>query len=191
MSTLTFAHLRQVNVSRCVTSFNHSLESWTLADWVIATGGEVGEALNVIKKLNRERDGIIGNSKNKAELLVDLGDELADAVIYTDLLLARERLHFTGQLNFGDLQGEARRALAAAPKGFTLSDAGEGTLRGIGDLAAATHSGDGGRITRAALTLLLELAGIAELAGIDLGAAVVRKFNLTSEKRGAAERLTA
>lgn len=48
-----------------------------------------------------------------------------------------------------------------------------------------------GSVVRDALALLLELASIAHLADIDLGAAVIRKFNATSEKRGATERLTA
>lgn len=51
-----------------------------------ATIGEIGEAANLIKKLNRCRDGIPGNDKSEWQILNELGDELADAAIYLDLL---------------------------------------------------------------------------------------------------------
>lgn len=44
--------------------------------------GEVGEACNVIKKLERERRGIRGSRATVAEL----ADELADVVICADLI---------------------------------------------------------------------------------------------------------
>jgi len=48
--------------------------------------GELGEAANVAKKLNRVRDGITGNSETPEELRKALADELADTFIYLDLL---------------------------------------------------------------------------------------------------------
>ena len=66
--------------------FNHPLEGWTLSDWMTATMGELGEAANVVKKLNRYRDGIKGNSESEAELRAALADELADTFIYLDLM---------------------------------------------------------------------------------------------------------
>jgi NTP pyrophosphatase (non-canonical NTP hydrolase) len=53
-----------------------------------ALTGEVGEAANIIKKLNRIRDGITGNDKSVTEqvLEVQLSEELADIAIYLDLL---------------------------------------------------------------------------------------------------------
>jgi NTP pyrophosphatase (non-canonical NTP hydrolase) len=66
--------------------FNHPISSWSLSDWMTATLGELGEAANVAKKLNRERDGIPGNTQSKAELMEQFADELADAFIYLDLL---------------------------------------------------------------------------------------------------------
>ena len=44
--------------------------------------GEVGEACNVIKKLERERMGIAGSRAN----LADLAEELADVIICADLI---------------------------------------------------------------------------------------------------------
>lgn len=66
--------------------FNHKLNSWSLSDWLTATAGELGEAANIIKKLNRVRDGIPGNKESPDELKLSLGEELADVAIYLDLL---------------------------------------------------------------------------------------------------------
>lgn len=81
---------RNRNVQRCeaATGFNHKLESWSTSDWMTATMGELGEAANIVKKLNRIRDGIPGNDKTAAELNNMLEDELADVFIYLDLLAA-------------------------------------------------------------------------------------------------------
>lgn len=51
-----------------------------------ATMGELGEAANVAKKLNRVRDGIKGNDETLEELSAMLADEIADTFIYLDLL---------------------------------------------------------------------------------------------------------
>ena len=45
-------------------------------------GGEVGEAMNVIKKIERERKGI----KGSRDTLIHLAEELADVIICTDLV---------------------------------------------------------------------------------------------------------
>ena len=76
------------NRRRCESprGFNHSLNSWSLSDWMTATTGELGEAANVAKKLNRERDGIKGNSETVEQLRAMLADEIADVFIYLDLM---------------------------------------------------------------------------------------------------------
>jgi len=66
------------------------LNEWSLSDWAVATAGEMGEALNLVKKLNRERDGIVGNSLTTNELKSKLADELADVAIYLDIMAASE-----------------------------------------------------------------------------------------------------
>jgi len=67
--------------------FNHKLESWSISDWFTAVVGELGEAANIAKKLNRVRDGIPGNGDiSPDQLLMNLADELADTFIYLDLL---------------------------------------------------------------------------------------------------------
>jgi NTP pyrophosphatase (non-canonical NTP hydrolase) len=77
------------NRARCeaVNGFNHRLADWSLSDWITATLGELGEAANVVKKLNRIRDDIPGNEESVDQLWPMLADELADTMIYLDLLI--------------------------------------------------------------------------------------------------------
>ncbi len=76
------------NRRRCESDkgFNHPINGWSLSDWFTATLGELGEAANVAKKLNRVRDGIVGNSETPEQLQEMLADEIADTFIYLDLL---------------------------------------------------------------------------------------------------------
>lgn len=89
---LSFARLRDANVSRCKRwhQSERGLNEWSLSDWFTATMGELGEAANIAKKLNRERDGITGNSVSEELLRMQLADELADTLIYLDILAASE-----------------------------------------------------------------------------------------------------
>ena len=83
----------EASLERCESprGFGRGLETWSLSDWMTATLGELGEAANVIKKLNRHRDGTRGNAIAETEeaLTEQLADELADAFIYLDLLARR------------------------------------------------------------------------------------------------------
>ena len=81
---LTFNKLREVNKSR--SDQWHSGKKWSLSDWGVAMAGEAGEVCDVIKKLNRIRDGINTQHHNREELISDLGKELADTLLYLDLL---------------------------------------------------------------------------------------------------------
>ncbi len=107
----TFRGLRTVNVRRCEASF-HPVKDWSPCDWMTAVAGEVGEAANIVKKLKRieteslnspanigllelvpeaERERDMDTMKIQVlhELKRRLGHELADVVIYLDLLAAR------------------------------------------------------------------------------------------------------
>ena len=85
---LTFAEFATINRERCESSdgFGHPLSGWSVSDWFLAAMGEFGEAANKAKKLNRVRDGIPGNSETPEELRAGLANEIADTVIYLDLL---------------------------------------------------------------------------------------------------------
>lgn len=75
---LTFAELRTKNVKRTAEAF-HRVEAWSPTDWATAMAGECGEACNLIKKMRR---GDLVHSSH-------IADELADLIIYTDLLAER------------------------------------------------------------------------------------------------------
>lgn len=88
---MTFDEFSAKNRERCETpdGFNHKLTDWSLSDWMTAVMGEIGEAANVAKKLNRIRDGIPGNKEAEEDLRVKLACELADTFIYLDLIFQR------------------------------------------------------------------------------------------------------
>lgn len=75
---LTFEQLRDANVRRCEQAF-HPVNDWSLTDWATALAGEVGEACNLIKKRRRGEE-----IPTEA-----IAEELADVVMYLDLLAAR------------------------------------------------------------------------------------------------------
>lgn len=100
-------------------------DPWTLADWSNAMSGEAGEAANVVKKLRRWQTGLgagpgrfpgctyermqaqlveraaaegspVTGLSITAALFRDLADELADVVLYADLLATK------AGINLGD-----------------------------------------------------------------------------------------
>ena len=75
---MDFKKLTEANLVRCEESF-HPLESWSPTDWATAVAGETGEMCNLVKKMRR------GDSIPVEEV----GKELADIVIYADLLASR------------------------------------------------------------------------------------------------------
>lgn len=88
---LTIEEFTRINHVRCVNGFKHNPSDWSLSDWVTAVAGELGEAANIVKKLNRIRDGVPGNAAHETEsaLHVMLADELADVQIYLNLFMTR------------------------------------------------------------------------------------------------------
>jgi NTP pyrophosphatase (non-canonical NTP hydrolase) len=74
---MTFGQFSEANRARCESpqGFNHPLTGWSSSDWMTALVGEVGEAANVVKKLNRYR-----------ELREQLRKELGDVFVYLDLM---------------------------------------------------------------------------------------------------------
>lgn len=68
------------------------IESWSLSDWGVALAGEVGELCNVIKKLNRVRDGMQQKAVDEDALKNALAMEIGDTYLYLDLLARRAGL---------------------------------------------------------------------------------------------------
>ena len=90
MSDLSFIDLRLANVKRCEQVF-HKLHDWTPAEWAVAMAGECGEACNAVKKLRRVADGTntAKDPQTHEEAVAAIAAELADTIIYADLLAAR------------------------------------------------------------------------------------------------------
>ena len=82
-------HISVTNFARALRWHPQGLESWSLSDWYTALAGECGELGNVVKKLNRVRDGLVGNKETTDQLLGQLRDEAADVFIYLDLFARR------------------------------------------------------------------------------------------------------
>ncbi|WP_433762014.1 MazG-like family protein [Brucella anthropi] len=74
-------NLRAANVARDQ-EWNTGTEHVSMTFRATEFAGEVGEACNVIKKLERERIGLVGSRDTKEHL----AEELADIVICTDLI---------------------------------------------------------------------------------------------------------
>lgn len=88
---LTYAALSEVNLERCQEWHpgfpERNAGDWTGGDWANAMQGEAGEAGNVVKKLRRVETGFPGKvDAPPPELLAKLGEELADTIIYADLV---------------------------------------------------------------------------------------------------------
>lgn len=88
MNGLTFAALRAANIARLPTFKNSKGEpahsepdgsDWCLAQWCNAVTGELGEAANLIKKVER-------GDFDLEEVREALGKEFADIVTYLDIL---------------------------------------------------------------------------------------------------------
>lgn len=94
MANLSLRHLRTVNLERCTKGFKHNLSDWSIAEWTNAMAGEAGEACNIAKKLIRERDnmGFLNKGVPINDLMLKLGEEIADTVIYADLVAAAVNL---------------------------------------------------------------------------------------------------
>lgn len=92
---ISFELLRTANLSRAERWHDGGLERWSVADWGVAMAGEAGEALNAIKKLRRILDKIANLSEpdrqisSVSEAYLKIAEEVADTVIYGDLLLQR------------------------------------------------------------------------------------------------------
>lgn len=89
---LTFEKLREQNVKRCEAAF-HPLDSWSPNDWGVAAGGELGEAQNKLKKMRRGDQPPFNTTWPEL-----VGEELADTVIYIDLLCARLGIDLAGAI---------------------------------------------------------------------------------------------
>lgn len=83
--------LRRANLERNRTGWR-PLTAWSPMEWACAAAGEMGEACNVAKKLQRLEITPAWNApgdQDAAELTRRLGEEVSDTILYLDLLAAR------------------------------------------------------------------------------------------------------
>lgn len=174
----TFDALRPVSMSRVVRWHPGGVTDWTRNQWAVAVIGELGEAMNIVKKLNRDADGIVGNTVSRAELIMSLGEELADVLIYLDLHAYR-----IGYPAFGKAIRIASSFVVdrmALPQPDPASDIAWNVSR---EIMSALENGD--IYTRAIATV----AALAIKFDIDLSDEIADKFDKVSIKHGFPERL--
>lgn len=113
--SLTLDAIREANLSRTPRWHGPGWltpeDPWSLADWANAMQGESGEAGNIVKKLRRIEAGMWdsqlypGDSTAKLAMLPSqeahlrliekLADEIADTILYADLLAAKAGIDLT------------------------------------------------------------------------------------------------
>lgn len=81
IESLTFSKLSAANRLRCEEIY-HPLDDWSYFEWMNAVVGEVGELCHLFR--DQERKHVISKQQ--------LADELADIVIYLDLLAQHLRI---------------------------------------------------------------------------------------------------
>lgn len=72
---------------------------WSLSEWTNALAGEVGEACNIAKKIQRGDFGEVG-SETHLRAVSDFLKELADVVTYADICASRVGGHLGEAVRF-------------------------------------------------------------------------------------------
>lgn len=139
----------------------------------VELAGEVGEACNIIKKLERERLGLRGSRAT----LQDLADGLADCVICVDLIACNlGRVLDPGKLPFMVIKSN-------------LSRLGNEMAAASGMINHIIASIEKSMLPPMLCILVHRIEAIAKIQKIDLELAVKTKFNATSEKYNLSTRM--
>lgn len=197
LCTLPFALLRTANVKRLPLFKNrhgapaHNVtdgSDWSYAQWLQATAGEAGEYANVRKKLDR--------GDYTPEEFIELAKaELADVFIYTDLFSFRYGIALESVCAFSNFGKMQELCYAMMPRHF---DTGESSASLLAESFLIMHEALS-TLNKVAVTnktnphgkveVMMPLLGFIErifvlaiMLEIDLGEAVQRKFNVTSDK---------
>lgn len=93
---LTLEQFAEINEQRAKRWHDGDIAMWSVSDWLMAMAGEAGEACNAGKKLRRIEESISNLSaeadrqlSTRDQALDKIAEELADTVIYCDLVAAR------------------------------------------------------------------------------------------------------
>ena len=164
-------NLREANVARQAEwdTGNQVDLSWRCNE----LAGEAGEVCNVLKKLHRERLGIVGSRATKD----DLADELADVMICVDLVGMHENIPTLGS-------GPSRIDRNSGVEFASLTDAGNALAARAGRVSSLLFEAPGDRniLHRSLAAVVKTTIAIAIMEGIDLRVAVAKKFNETTHK---------
>lgn len=79
----------EINAQRAKRWHPSGIIEWSLADWLVAVGGELGEAMNVAKKIRRIEDNIVTQDHDHGALKLAFAEELADVFCYLTLVAER------------------------------------------------------------------------------------------------------
>lgn len=173
--------LRAANIARNA-EWENPNKKFSLVFWTNELGGEIGEAANILKKLDRE---INYKAKGSRATIGALTEELGDIIICCDLIGMNENFHYP----------PVCWPVVPPMQSHNYSLYGAMLLAGAGRAnAIVIHSGDSNAAYLGPLTLVMrglvtDTKKIADRLGIDLGAIVATKFNMTSEKLGFKARL--
>lgn len=180
----------KLNEQRCQRWHPHGLNSWSSADWLTAVVGELGEVASLVKMMNRQRDGLVGN---KFEPTVEmLGKELADVFCYTDLYATAAGFSLADVLD-GYSACEVSANLGAffhpqVPEPEPpLSEYVVALTAAVGVLPELEAGTDEAPVSL--LSIVVALYAFAARLNLDLDAAIVAKFNEVSERNGFSERI--
>lgn len=98
MTDLTFKTFSRINYERSREWTDTDQFDWTSADWMIALIGEVGEACNIMKKLQRASSGMRGNNESILELQEALRAEVADIMTYLALFASHNNIDLEAEV---------------------------------------------------------------------------------------------
>lgn len=163
---MLFGPLRTINIARNKACFPQC-ENFTTMEWAICIAGEVGEAINAVKKV------WIGQGS-----IASIGDECADVLIYLDLWLARQNL------------GVLSSAIATNVWYPTPDKTGEIAPRHLADLyfagadLLATTENAKEPLATVWTRLIRVTTEIMQRAGLDPAEEIVKCFDKVSERKG-------
>lgn len=204
---LSFKTLRAANLARIpkfrngAGNLSHTKpdgSDWSITQWLQATIGEVGELANIHKKLQRGDFHGKGPEGPTAMAIPLLARELADVMIYLDILMLQVGCSFdtnpgmAGEQSFDDcLKTLERSKVELKALGLTAEEAVVGlafSIAQLGEIHTANHVY---RIVAApafantAFSNCLAVAlYLADVWGLNLGDVIASTFNRTSRRIG-------
>lgn len=88
----SFDRFSEINMQRANRWHHGDIREWSASDWAVATGGEMGELLNAIKKLRRleikvqGHDGDTPQPRDIQTAIAAVKKEIGDVYTYLDIL---------------------------------------------------------------------------------------------------------